>query len=53
MVMPSGVSTDSGWNWMPWTSIVRWRRPMMQPSLLTAVISRQAGKFSRLTTHEW
>ena len=29
---PSGVSTDSGWNWTPSMGRVRWRRPMTTPS---------------------
>ena len=27
MRFPSGVSTDSGWNWMPRMSYSRWRSP--------------------------
>ena len=53
MRSPKGVNTDSGWNWMPCTSSVRWRRPMMRPSSLTAVMASVSGRPSRLTTHEW
>ncbi len=53
MARPSGVSTDSGWNCMPWTSYSRWRRAMICLSGLVAVTSRQAGRPSPDTTHEW
>ena len=36
---PSGVSTDSGWNWMPTTGKARWRTAMTSPSSAVAQTS--------------
>ncbi len=35
---------DSGWNWMPSTGYSRWRTPMITPSSVRALTSRQDGK---------
>jgi hypothetical protein len=38
----------------PSTASVRWRRPMISPSSVHAVISRQAGRdLARSTASEW
>ncbi len=41
--MPTSVSTDSGWNCTPSTRSLRWRRPMMRPSV-SAEISSSRGR---------
>ena len=51
--LPSGVSTLSGWNWMPRTFSSLCFSAIICPSSDTAVTSRQSGSPSRLTTHEW
>ena len=50
---PCSVSTDSGWNCTPSTASVLWRTPMISPSSVQAVISRQSGRLSRSITSEW
>lgn len=52
IVFPSGVSTDSGWNWMPWMSNLRCFNAMTCPSGLMAVMAKSSGKFSVETTQE-
>ena len=44
---PMGVRIDSGWNWTPSTGYSLWRKPMINPSSVQAVTSRQSGKESR------
>lgn len=51
--LPSVVRMDSGWNCTPSTSISRWRRPMISPSSVQALISSTAGNDARSTTSEW
>jgi hypothetical protein len=41
------VRIDSGWNCTPSTFSSRWRTPMISPSSVQAVTSRQAGRVSR------
>ena len=48
---PSGVSTDSGWNWMPTTGSSRWRTAMTSPSSVVAQTSRESG--TRVAASEW
>src|SRR5439155_22681131 len=51
---PSGVSTDSGWNWTPSIGSDTWRRPITTPSDgLVAVIWRSAGIVEGSTHREW
>ena len=50
--LPSWVRIDSGWNWTPWTGYCLCMRPMISPSSVQAVISRQSGSVSRLTMSE-
>src|SRR6266436_8365503 len=46
--LPESVRTDSGWNWTPSILWRRWRRPMMMPSSVSAVMVSSRGKdFSR------
>src|SRR6185312_4917353 len=40
---PSGVRTDSGWNWTPSTGSSRWRTAITSPSAQVAETSRQSG----------
>jgi hypothetical protein len=40
---PSGVSTDSGWNWMPSTGRSRWRTAITSPSSVVAHTSSSFG----------
>ena len=40
---PAAVRIDSGWNCTPSTSSSRWRRPMIVPSSVSAVISSTSG----------
>ena len=47
-----GVSTDSGWNWIPCTSYFLCLSAMIYPSRLIAVTSKQSGNSSVSTTHE-
>lgn len=51
--LPSVVRMDSGWNWTPWMGRSLCWRPMISPSAVSAVISRQSGKVSRFTIREW
>lgn len=51
--METAGSIDSGWNCTPRMSYSRCLSAMISPSGLVASISRQAGKPSVLTTHEW
>ena len=48
---PSGVSTDSGWNWTPSIGSARWRTPITSPSGVRAVISSSSGTVSAAS--EW
>ena len=48
---PSGVSTDSGWNWTPSTGSSRWRTAITSSSEQVAEISRQSG--TAVTASEW
>ena len=41
--IPPSVAMDSGWNWTPETANSLWRRPMISPSAVSAVTSRQSG----------
>ena len=51
---PSGVRTDSGWNWTPSIGSDRWRRPMTTPSSgLVAVTYSSAGRVAASTHSEW
>lgn len=43
----------SGWNCTPQIGSSLWRTPMISPSSVSAVISRQSGSVSRLMTSEW
>src|SRR5262249_4251847 len=49
--LPSGVSTDSGWNCTPSIGSSRWRTPMTSPSSLRAVTSSASG--TRAAAREW
>ncbi len=51
--LPSCVRMDSGWNCTPCTGCCLCIRPMISPSSVHAVISRQSGSVSRLTMSEW
>ena len=53
IVFPSGVSTDSGWNWMPCMSYSRCFSAMICPSGLMAVMASASGKSFVSTTQEW
>ena len=44
---PSGVSTDSGWNWMPSTGCSRCRTAMTSPSSVVAHTSSESGTACR------
>ena len=48
---PSGVSTDSGWNWTPSTHSSRCRTAITSPSALVADTSRSSG--TRVAASEW
>ena len=48
---PRGVSTDSGWNWTPWTGSSRWRTAMISPSSAVAATSSTSG--TRVAASEW
>ena len=48
---PSGVSTDSGWNWTPSIGSSRWRTPITSPSGVRAVTSSSSGTVSAAS--EW
>ena len=48
---PSGVSTDSGWNWMPITGNSRWRTAITSPSSAVAQTSSSAGTV--VAASEW
>ncbi len=50
---PCSVAMDSGWNCTPSTGSVLWRRPMISPSTVQAVTSRQSGSEARSTASEW
>src|SRR3989338_4450808 len=50
---PCSVRMDSGWNCTPCTASVLWRTPMISPSSVQAVLSRQSGGVSRSITSEW
>ena len=49
---PGPVRTDSGWNCTPSTFILRWRRPMIVPSAVSAEISSVRGSVLRSTIRE-
>ena len=48
---PSGVSTDSGWNWMPITGNSRWRTAITSPSSAVAQTSSSSGTVTAAS--EW
>ena len=48
---PSGVRTDSGWNWTPTAGSSRWRTAITSPSSANAVGSSTSG--SRVAASEW
>src|SRR5262249_54968364 len=48
---PCGVSTDSGWNWMPSTGSSRWRTAITSPSSVVAHTSSESG--TRVAASEW
>ena len=48
---PSGVSTDSGWNWTPTIGNVRWRTAITSPSSANAVGCSSSG--IRVAASEW
>src|SRR5436305_7462397 len=50
-VGPSGVNTDSGWNWTPTAGSSRCRTAITSPSSAKAVGSRISG--SRVAASEW
>src|SRR5262249_48622668 len=51
---PSGVSTLSGWNWMPSSGSDTWRRPITtRSSSLIAVTRSSAGSVAGSTASEW
>src|SRR5439155_1113224 len=51
---PSGVRTDSGWNWTPSIGSDSWRRPMITPSSgLVAVMRSSDGSVAGSTHSEW
>src|SRR5262249_5732001 len=50
---PSGVRTDSGWNWTPKTGLPRTASPMTRPSSVRAVTARSPGRLSSRTIREW
>lgn len=50
--IPSLVSTLSGWNCTPWIGNSRWRNPMISPSAVRALTSRQSGTLSGRTSSE-
>ncbi len=51
---PSGVSTDSGWNWTPSSGRLTWRRPMITPSSSVIAVTRSSsGSVARSTHSEW
>ena len=48
---PTGVSTDSGWNWTPSIGSSGWRTAMTSPSAAVAEISSTSG--IRVAASEW
>ena len=46
------VRIDSGWNCTPSMPSVLWRIPMISPSAVSALISKQSGRFLRFTMSE-
>ena len=48
---PTGVSTDSGWNWTPSTASSRWRTAITSPSAAVAETWRQSG--IEVAASEW
>ena len=48
---PSGVSTDSGWNWTPTIGSSRWRTAITSPSSAYAVGTSSSGSF--VAASEW
>src|SRR5205814_8899213 len=48
---PSGVSTDSGWNWTPSIGRSTWRTAITSPSGAIADVSKQAG--TCVAASEW
>src|SRR5205085_6652026 len=48
---PTGVSTDSGWNWTPSSGSSRWRTAITSPSTQLAETSRQSG--TCVAASEW
>ena len=51
--LPSAVRMLSGWNCTPWIGNSRCRRPMISPSAVRALTTRQSGTLSGRTTSEW
>ena len=51
--MPWGVPIDSGWYWTDSIGSVLCLRPIISPSSLSALISKQSGRLSRSTAREW
>ena len=49
--LPSGVSTDSGWNWSPSTGSSRCRTAMISPSSERALTSNASG--TTVAASEW
>ena len=52
-IMPPSVRMLSGWNCTPCAGRLLWRRPMIRPSSVQAVTSRQSGRLARSTMSEW
>jgi len=50
--LPSLLKIDSGWNCTPWTGKSRCRNPMISPSAVSAVTSKQAGTEFFSTSNE-
>ena len=50
---PCGVPMDSGWYWTDSMGSVLCRSPMISPSSLSAVTSKQSGSVARSTASEW
>src|SRR5262249_48698053 len=48
---PTGVRTDSGWNWTPSTGSSRWRTAITSPSAAVAQTSRHSG--IEVAAREW
>ena len=53
MSLPLGVMMDSGWNWIPSLWYFLCRSPIINPSSVQAVISKDSGKLGLSTINEW